>query len=250
MSALTRKDLLQVFWRSFLIQGSWNYKGLLNLGFCYCLIPIARRLFGTSPGQALQGFLRRHLKFFNAHPYMASFALGAVARVEEKAWLENWSDYRPIEVFKERLIGPLGVLGDRLFWSTLKPLTALIGIAVTLKWGFWGPLVFFVLYNIPHLYWRYHGLFKGYQLGFDVVREISGRVYERHLRFLRPLGAFALGFLTGQAGGLSLKSGEMETAAFGVCLMATLWLSKRGMPVVVPVIFALIISSIFAIIKL
>ncbi len=42
---IQRSDLFRILWRSFLIQGSWSFQGMLGLGFCYCTLPIARRLF-------------------------------------------------------------------------------------------------------------------------------------------------------------------------------------------------------------
>ena len=144
MRIIQRKDLFWIFARSFYIQGSWNYQRMLNLGFCYSILPILKKLYKTE--EERKSFLKRHMEFFNAHPYFASFALGATARLEEQNSVERWSSTRPITVFKNRLCGPLGAIGDKLFWGTVKPLAAMIGVFTTLFFGIVGPILLFVIY--------------------------------------------------------------------------------------------------------
>jgi PTS system mannose-specific IID component len=40
---MTRPPLIQVFVRSFLIQASFNYWRMQNLGFAFAMIPVIRR---------------------------------------------------------------------------------------------------------------------------------------------------------------------------------------------------------------
>ncbi len=195
MRRLKKIDLLRIIWRSFYIQGSWNYERMLNLGFAYSILPILNRLYRDREKRRL--FLKRHLDYFNAHPYFSSYALGAVARLEEKAAVEKWDNFTPIQKFKVRLSSPLGAIGDRLFWGMLKPLSATVGVLVTLLYGVAGPAVMFVLYNIPHFYMRYHGVFRGYKMGFDIVREISVRRYTRYFEWLEKTTVLFLGVLVG-----------------------------------------------------
>ncbi len=54
-------------------------------------------------------FLKRHLGFFNAHPFFASYALGAISRLEE----DNPGNHELVDRFKNALIGPLGAIGDQ-----------------------------------------------------------------------------------------------------------------------------------------
>jgi mannose/fructose/N-acetylgalactosamine-specific phosphotransferase system component IID len=195
MRRLKKIDLLRIIWRSLYIQGSWNYQRMLNLGFAYSILPILHRLYKDPEKRRL--FLKRHLGYFNAHPYFSSYALGAVARLEEKAAVEKWENYDPIQKFKMRLSSPLGAIGDRLFWGMLKPLIATIGVLLTLLYGVVGPIAMFVLYNVPHVYMRYHGVFHGYKMGFDIVRELSIRRYKRHFEWLEKMAVLALGILAG-----------------------------------------------------
>ncbi len=89
----TRLDRLNVLLRCFVVQASWNFKSMLGLGFCFCVIPVARRLYESK--QERSDFLRRHLDFFNAHPYFVGFCLGAVTKLEEESLLKKWAAKRP-----------------------------------------------------------------------------------------------------------------------------------------------------------
>ncbi|WP_303032261.1 PTS system mannose/fructose/sorbose family transporter subunit IID, partial [Dubosiella newyorkensis] len=66
---LDKKERMQVAWRSTFLQGSWNYERMQNGGFCYAMIPAIKALYKNKEDQVAA--LKRHLEFFNTHPYMA-----------------------------------------------------------------------------------------------------------------------------------------------------------------------------------
>jgi len=72
-------DLARVVARSFLLQALWNPERQQGEGFAFSLRPILTRLFGKD-GEAKA--LARHTGYFNTHPAFASYALGAVGRLE------------------------------------------------------------------------------------------------------------------------------------------------------------------------
>jgi mannose/fructose/N-acetylgalactosamine-specific phosphotransferase system component IID len=191
MGQIRKRDLLRVLMRSFYIQSTWNSERLLGLGFCFCLIPVARRLFNNK--EELIDFLQRHLDFFNSHPYMATFAMGAVANIEEQAHIKKWEDKRPITIFKSRVIGPLGALGDTLFWQLVRPILGIVGIVLLSLIGAWGSIVYLVAYNFFHLIIRIKGLLDGYVKGFDIVRDLSMRRTQRYFRNIKYAFASVLG---------------------------------------------------------
>ncbi|HNW61158.1 MAG TPA: PTS system mannose/fructose/sorbose family transporter subunit IID [bacterium] len=184
-------DLWNMFWRCFLVQGSWNQMSMLGLGFGFSAIPFIKRIYKTRKQR--DECLRRHLDFFNSHPYFASWCLGAVAKLEEEAQRKKWEEYRPIEIFKERLVGPLGGIGDRLFWCGLKPAAAGLGILLALTTGWFAIPIFLIVYNIPHLLVRIHGLRAGYRKGFDIVSELSMRRYQKWFDGVDLAGAAVAG---------------------------------------------------------
>jgi PTS system mannose-specific IID component len=67
---ITKGDRIKVWWRSTFLQGSWNYERMQNGGWAYTLIPALKRLYHTKEDRAAA--LKRHLEFFNTHPYLAS----------------------------------------------------------------------------------------------------------------------------------------------------------------------------------
>ena len=79
MKRIRKRDLIKILFRSFYVQEAWNYERMLALGFCFCLVSIVRRLFNDKQKQS--EFLMLHLAFFNSHPYMVSYALGAIANL-------------------------------------------------------------------------------------------------------------------------------------------------------------------------
>lgn len=191
MGQIRKLDLLKVLLRSFYLQSTWNSERLLGLGFCFCLIPIARRLFNSK--EELIDFLQRHLDFFNSHPYMATYALGAIADIEEQAHIKKWKDKRPITIFKTRVIGPLGALGDTLFWQIIRPASGLLGIVLLLFIGIWGAVVYLIVYNSAHFCVRIKGLIDSYSKGFDIVRDLSLRRTQKWFRILKYIFASFLG---------------------------------------------------------
>ena len=75
-------QLVSVFLRSLLIQASFNFWRMQNLGFIYALIPFIRLL--SNDQRRMQGVLSRHLQLFNSHPYMTGPILGSVLQIEEE----------------------------------------------------------------------------------------------------------------------------------------------------------------------
>ncbi len=191
MARIRKRDLFKVFVRSFFIQATWNSERLLGLGFCFCLIPIAKRLYKDKQKQI--AFLKRHIGFFNSHPYLANYALGAVSNIEEQALLKNWDDNKPVEVFKNRVIGPLGAIGDTLFWQLLLPSMAILGVILSYLLDHWGALIFLILYNTVHIFIRSRGLINGFLKGFDVIRDLSLRGTKKYFKIFKASISVLLG---------------------------------------------------------
>lgn len=161
---------LTVFTRLLAIQGAWNYETLLGNGVGFCMEPLLRRLPGGVHGARFRDALARESTYFNAHPYFAAVAVGALARVE-------LSDVPPalIERFRTALAGPLGSVGDRLVWAGWLPLTSL---AALVAFGFGASpttmiLVFLLPYNLGHLALRAWALHVGWTRGLGVASALA-----------------------------------------------------------------------------
>ena len=70
-------------------------------------------------------------------------------------------------------MGPLAGIGDSFFWGTLRIIAAGIGASLAAQGTILGPLVFFLLYNIPHLLVRYQGLKLGYKSGVSFLENMA-----------------------------------------------------------------------------
>jgi PTS system mannose-specific IID component len=170
LSALT---WLNIATRSLAIQGSWNYETLLGNGIGFCVEPALRSLPGGTHGPAFKAAMTRQSAYFNAHPYLAAVAVGALARAE----LSQVPPDR-IERFRTALCGPLGSVGDRLVWAGWLPFCSLIallcfGLGVTPMSVI---LTFLVLYNTGHLALRVWGLHVGWTRGLGVASALANPV--------------------------------------------------------------------------
>ncbi len=189
-------DIFRVFLRSFFVQSVWNYRSLISAGFGICLFPIVKRLYKDQASQ--KAFLDRHLKFFNAHPYMVSYALGVSIHLEEAFASGDESAGKKLDRIKELLTGILGAVGDKLFWSTIKPFSLIMGMAALMytntpfEWVI-VLLCTFILYNTPHFYLRLTGIIEGYKKGINIYKQLGEKRFLPLQLFYTSVGV--IGFL-------------------------------------------------------
>ena len=115
---LTPGDIRGVFIRSNLFQGSWNFERMQALGFCFSMVPAIKRLYPEN-NEARRQAIKRHLEFFNTHPYVAAPVLGVTLAMEEQRANGAEIDDGAINGIKVGLMGPLAGVGDPIFWGTL-----------------------------------------------------------------------------------------------------------------------------------
>ena len=167
---LPARTRLAMFVRLLAIQGAWNYETLLGNGIGFCVEPALRLLPGGQGGEAYRAALARQSQYFNAHPYMAAVAVGALARAE----LDGEAPAR-IERFRTALCGPLGSVGDRLVWAAWLPACSIAALAA---FGFGVGtagvlLVFLGIYNAGHIALRAWGLSAGLDHGMKVASALG-----------------------------------------------------------------------------
>jgi PTS system mannose-specific IID component len=201
MSRLPRGVLLSTFLRSFTIQGSWNYRTMIGGGFAFAMLPVLRWVSGADSKAMARG-VTRHSEHFNAHPYMASLALGATARLE----LDK-SDPEEIERFKLAVRGPLGSLGDTLIWMAWRPTAALVALAAAVVGGppWLVVVVFLVLYNFGHLLLRSWGFIVGVRYATKVGERLERARLSRVAVRVSVLGLLTLGLVLGLIAGRGLE---------------------------------------------
>lgn len=185
-------DRLAAWLRSFTIHGTWNHRNLLGAGLAYALLPILRRVHAGDP-VSMREALERHLRTFNAHPYLASAAVGALARLESER-----ADPDTLERFRTALGGPLGSLGDRVVWATWRPFCVLAAAVAYLAGAsaVWCLAGFLVVYNAGHVALRAWGFLKGWSAGRGLGRVLRDAPLEAGVRILKPLNAVLVGAVT------------------------------------------------------
>lgn len=191
------KELIAVFWRSLLIQASWSFERMQTVGFAFAMMPVLKKLYADL--DARRDRLQAHLEYFNTQPYLASFILGAAARLEEhRATGKNRN--ADVSGLKSALAAPLGALGDSFFWAGLKPFAATIAVALIVTGATWGAVAFFlVLYNIVHLGIRLELVFFGYRTAGDAALLMERHRFMKYARTLKSLSLAAVGGMLGAA---------------------------------------------------
>ena len=165
---ITKKDLLKVFWRSFPLQACFNFERMQNVGFCYSMLPILKKLYTDK--KELSAALKRHLEFFNTTPQTVTFITGACIALEEQNKKSNGEfDISSIAALKAALMGPIAGIGDSFFWGTFRIIAAGIGCSLATQGSILGAILFLLIFNIPHYLVRYYGLKIGYKSGIDFI---------------------------------------------------------------------------------
>ncbi len=195
--------LTSAFIRTFFIQVVWNFERYLSYGFAFILIPVLKR---TCPPEERGQALARHMDYFNTHPYMASFLLGAVIRMEEDKYSEPRYKHKlrdeEISALKVGMMGPLAGMGDNLFWATLRPYCGLIAITLVLSHAFqfrgrfWiVPLLYLLVFNVVHVGIRLLGFIQGYNKGDQVVLSLRRYGFQDAIRGLKVASLLLLSVL-------------------------------------------------------
>ncbi len=196
----------KMFLRSFFIQAGWNYERFQNLGFSFCLQPALEKIYPDR--EKLKAAVLRHLQLFNTQPYLASFVLGNVVSMEEKAAASPDPEARlkSMPGVKQALASSFASIGDRIFWGRLKPMTVQICLLVWAAGGFYGwlftglnvpvsmalllagPLAGIVFYSAFAVYWRWRGLKAGYACGGEASCGLDCVNWPRLIRLLSTAG--------------------------------------------------------------
>ncbi|MCD6507103.1 PTS system mannose/fructose/sorbose family transporter subunit IID [Candidatus Poribacteria bacterium] len=209
--------LLDVILRAFLIQLPFDARRMQGTGFLFSISPLLRRLYADDD---LAKAYKRHLGYFNTHPYMASVILGAVAAAEEKGEAD-----RAIEM-KKLLAAPLASIGDDLFWMALRPLAAIIGLQLLILGYGWGIILFLIAYNLPHLFIRTAGFYYAYRFGLEGTVRVMRKLKPKRIILFADISMAA--FLGTMVGLMLVKGYVMSDliASFGI-LAATSFAMMR-----------------------
>lgn len=190
---LTKKDRIAVWWRSTFIQGSWNYERMQNGGWAYTLIPALKKLYTTKEDRAAA--LKRHLEFFNTHPYLASPIIGVTMALEEERANGAPIDDVAIQGVKVGMMGPLAGIGDPVFWFTVRPIVGAIAASLATGGSIIAPLFFFIVWNAIRIAFLWYTQEFGYKSGSAITKDLGGGLLQTVTKGASILGMFVLGVL-------------------------------------------------------
>lgn len=190
---LTKKDRTAVCWRHQFLQGSWNYERMQNGGWCYSIIPAIKKLYPNKEDQIAA--LKRHMAFYNTHPYVSAPVMGVVLALEEDRANGAPVDDEAIQGVKVGMMGPLAGVGDPAFWFTLRPILGAMGASLALSGNLMGPILFFVAWNVIRYAFLWYTQEFGYKVGTEITKDLSGGLLGKITSGASILGMFIIGAL-------------------------------------------------------
>lgn len=189
---LNNKDIRNVFLRSMALEANFNFETWQNTGYAFSIIPVLKRLYTTK--EAMAAALKRHLQLFNTSPYGSTLILGITAAMEEQNSNDPDFDAESISTVKLGLMGPLAGVFDSLFWGTFKVIAAGVGTSLAIKGNIMGPVLFLLIFNVPHLVLRYNLTFIGYRAGTKFLQNLAkNNVMDRLTKGASILGLMVVG---------------------------------------------------------
>ncbi len=165
-NVITKSDLNKMTWRSLFLQASFNYERMQACGWLYGLSPALKKIHTNK--KDLSDSMKDHMEFFNTHPFLVTFIMGLVTAMEESK-----QDRSTIRAVKVATMGPLGGIGDALFWLTALPICVGIGASMGRDGNIAGPFIFLVLFNVLHFFLRFFLMDYGYKTGVKAVANMK-----------------------------------------------------------------------------
>ena len=219
MARLTGR--FQALLRLLSLQASWTYERMQGVGVGFSAEPLLRPL-GNIDEARYREALGRATGFFNANPFLAPAAVGAEARAEFEG-----TPGPQVDRLRTALCGPLGSLGDRLFWTGLIPALASATVAaVALGAGPWAVLVFVVIHNVIRIGMAVWMLDLGWRHGLRVGGAISASFLPR-ASTLAGLAAGAVGAFALPPAADWLMGDETRPEVLGVLVLVAILLVAR-----------------------
>jgi PTS system mannose-specific IID component len=190
---LSKKDRKAVCNRHQFLQGSWNYERMQNGGWCYAMIPAIKKLYSKKEDQI--SALKRHMEFYNTHPYVSSPVMGVTLAMEEERANGAMIEDKAIQGVKVGMMGPLAGVGDPVFWFTARPILGALGASLALGGNPLGPILFFFVWNIMRYAFEWKTQEFGYNVGNEITKDLSGGLLGKVTLIASILGMFIVGAL-------------------------------------------------------
>lgn len=201
---LDKKTLNKMVWRSLFLQASFNYERMQAAGWLYGILPGLKKIHKNK--EDLSKSMEHNLEFFNTHPFLITFVMGIILSLEQQK-----ADTNTIRAVRVAAMGPLGGIGDALFWFTLVPITAGITANMAINGSLAGPILFLIIFNVVQFIVRFWLMHWSYNLGSKAI-DILTKNAKEFTKSASLLGVFIVGALTSNYGatklGIVIPNGE------------------------------------------
>ena len=184
-------------WLSCFLQASFNYERMQACGWLWGSFRVFRKYIQTK--KTLKLPWHTTLTFLNTHPFLVTFVMGIVLSLEQ-----NKADTATIRSVRISAAGPLGGIGDALFWLTLVPITAGLTANMAMEGQIIGAVLFLIIFNAVQFAVRFGLMYWSYGLGTKAVTLLTSSAKE-FTRAASILGIFVVGGLIANYGGTSLR---------------------------------------------
>lgn len=194
---LDKKTLNKMVWLSCFLQASFNYERMQACGWLWGMLPGLQKIHTNK--EDLKASMAHNLDFLNTHPFLVTFVMGIVFSLEQ-----NKADTATIRSVRISAAGPLGGIGDALFWLTLVPITAGLTANMAMEGQIIGAVLFLIIFNAVQFAVRFGLMYWSYGLGTKAVTLLTSSAKE-FTRAASILGIFVVGGLIANYGGTSLR---------------------------------------------
>lgn len=168
---ITKKDMIKMSCNQGALgmEYSWNYPRQMHLAFCMMINSCLKKIYKDDP-EGYAAALTRHVGFFNITPQLAPFVGGIAVSMEERV-AKGEIEGSAVDSVKAALMGPLSGIGDSIFLGCIGVIAVAIGISLAQSGSILGPILYFLIYNIPAFAVRILGAVKGYEWGFSFLAQ-------------------------------------------------------------------------------
>ena len=194
---LDKKTLNKMVWLSCFLQASFNYERMQACGWLWGMLPGLQKIHTNK--EDLKASMAHNLDFLNTHQFLVTFVMGIVLSLEQ-----NKADTATIRSVRISAAGPLGGIGDALFWLTLVPITAGLTANMAMEGQIIGAVLFLIIFNAVQFAVRFGLMYWSYGLGTKAVTLLTSSAKE-FTRAASILGIFVVGGLIANYGGTSLR---------------------------------------------
>ena len=194
---LDNKTLNKMVWLSCFLQASFNYERMQACGWLWGILPGLQKIHTNK--EDLKASMAHNLDFLNTHPFLVTFVMGIVLSLEQ-----NKADTQTIRSVRISAAGPLGGIGDALFWLTLVPITAGLTANMAMEGQIIGAILFLVIFNVVQFIVRFGLMYWAYGLGTKAVTLLTSNAKE-FTRAASILGIFVVGGLIANYGSTTVR---------------------------------------------